>query len=235
MTTEIERLLGVKFDRERKIPGTIPSDTRKYIYIAHNKDGMDDKDQFNLLSDAMDFSHSSYGGMLEEQFSIITPDGSLFHGISYKGDLEGWRKDIELGAKNLNLPTAVIQDNNIIISDGRSFKLSDCTTEDDYKIQTPEQKNNTEAEREQNSVKQIVLDIQTLKDMAIDLLKNKEQRMALDVIDQFKNGLETSSRTYNDFDIIMEEVLKKNNTKKSKTIQEFLNYIGEMLYIQSSR
>jgi hypothetical protein len=235
MTTEIERLLGVKFDRERKIPGTIPSDTRKYIYIADDGTKRDFKMQFHKITENVSPRNAQYGGMGEEGFRIYLPDGSLFHGISYKGDLEGWRKDIELGAKNLNLPTAVIQDNNIIISDGRSFKLSDCTTEDDYKIQTPEQKNNTEAEREQNSVKQIVLDIQTLKDMAIDLLKNKEQRMALDVIDQFKNGLETSSRTYNDFDIIMEEVLKKNNTKKSKTIQEFLNYIGEMLYIQSSR
>jgi hypothetical protein len=69
--------------------------------------------------------------MIEECFRIITPDNQLLHALSYKGDLEGWKKDIELGAKNLNLLTAEIQGDKIVLSDGRSFKLSDCATEDD--------------------------------------------------------------------------------------------------------
>jgi len=46
--------------------------------------------------------------------------------MSYHGDLVGWGKDIEEGAKGLGLLLAYIESDKFIISDGRSFPLSEC-------------------------------------------------------------------------------------------------------------
>ncbi len=57
------------------------------------------------------------------------PRDPIFHAISYHGDLDGWRKDIEAGAIGLGLLLAQIKGDQLVISDGRSIPLSDCKIE----------------------------------------------------------------------------------------------------------
>ncbi len=57
------------------------------------------------------------------------PDGTQFHGMSYHGDIEGWREQIAQGAKELGIQPAAISGDKLRISDDRETELSDCTVE----------------------------------------------------------------------------------------------------------
>lgn len=56
------------------------------------------------------------------------PDGDIFEAVSYKGDVEGWRRQLEQGAKALNEEVARIDidTDSIVLDDMRSFRLEDC-------------------------------------------------------------------------------------------------------------
>ena len=66
------------------------------------------------------------GGAILEGTKLELPDGGHFFAIQFNDDLEGWRKQIELGAKELGRATAKVQGGDVIISDGRSYPLSSC-------------------------------------------------------------------------------------------------------------
>ena len=46
-----------------------------------------------------------------------------------RGDIQGWRQQIEQGAEHLGLLVGKIVENNIELSDGRSYALSECRIE----------------------------------------------------------------------------------------------------------
>ena len=82
-----------------------------------------------ILSSPSTIFMAKEGGALTENCKIWLPTNELFHGLSYKGDIEGWRKGITLGATHLGLLTAKIAEGNIEVSDGRVYALSDCKVE----------------------------------------------------------------------------------------------------------
>ena len=69
------------------------------------------------------------GGVSEEGCCITTPDGNKFYAVEYHSDILGWRKKITQGASMLNLLTGKINNDNIELSNGRSYTLSDCIVE----------------------------------------------------------------------------------------------------------
>jgi hypothetical protein len=71
------------------------------------------------------------GGAILEGTKLELPDGSHFFAILFTVDLEGWLKQIELGAKALGLATAKVLGGDVIVSDGRSYPLSSCKIEFD--------------------------------------------------------------------------------------------------------
>ncbi len=68
-------------------------------------------------------------GVNEAGCSITPLDGPLFHAVIYHGDIDGWRKDIEAGAKGMGLLLAQIEGDQFVITDGRSIPLSECKIE----------------------------------------------------------------------------------------------------------
>jgi hypothetical protein len=66
------------------------------------------------------------GGATLEGTTLELPDGSHIFAIQFHVDLEGWRKQIELGANQLGRATAKVLGGDVIVSDGRSFPLSSC-------------------------------------------------------------------------------------------------------------
>ena len=54
---------------------------------------------------------------------------AIFFAIQFNIDLEGWRKQIELGAKELGRATAKVLGGDVIVSDGGSYPLSRCKIE----------------------------------------------------------------------------------------------------------
>lgn len=133
MTKEQERLeqaLGGKLEARtaRVIPGAVAVAGTEFVYFADDGKNAFRK-QFRALTEFADPPHASTGGVNERGCKIILPDGQLFHAIAYHGDVNGWRMDIESGAQALHLLLARIEGDKFLVSDGRTFALTDCRIE----------------------------------------------------------------------------------------------------------
>ncbi len=127
---ELETVLGGKLERldARVIPGTDGTTTREAVYFSD--DGKNKfRKQFKNITCFADPTNATSGGVNEAGCSITPLDGPLFHAVIYHGDIDGWRKDIEAGAKGLGLLLARIEGDQFVITDGRSIPLSKCKIE----------------------------------------------------------------------------------------------------------
>jgi len=117
----------MKNSNHLEIPGIKPVEWREYRYISDDgKDKFQNNGLFKKLVDAIEPPIPKNGGAMSENFKLWLPSGELFHAVSYKGDIEGWRKQIEQGAIKLGLLIGKISGNEIIISDSRIYKISTC-------------------------------------------------------------------------------------------------------------
>lgn len=124
---ELERILGGKIEQrgQRAIPGATLMDGKEFLY--YQDDGKNKpKKQFNLLFAAAGSITATSGGVVSGGCCISLPTGTLFHALSYHGDIPGWRSAVEAGAKARGLLLARVDGGLFVVSDGRSFSLSDC-------------------------------------------------------------------------------------------------------------
>jgi hypothetical protein len=121
----MEKILGGPIGYDHTIPGTAGIAGKEFVYFADDRKNSV-RSQFNALTQYTNPPHAKSGGITSQGCSIALPDGSIFHAIAYHGDLEGWRKDLEEGAKALNVSLARIEGDQIAASDGRKFALADC-------------------------------------------------------------------------------------------------------------
>ncbi|WP_061238370.1 hypothetical protein [Ectopseudomonas composti] len=127
---ELERILGGKIELrdQRDIPGVTPIDGTEFLYFED--DGKNKpKKQFNLLLDSAGTIAATSGGVVSDGCCIGLPAGPVFHALSYHGDIAGWRAAVEAGANARGLLLARIEGEQFVISDGRSFPLSECKIE----------------------------------------------------------------------------------------------------------
>jgi hypothetical protein len=115
---------------EKVIPGTVVRQGREVVYFSDDGTG-DVRGQFSRLTKDISPRHAKHGGKTAQGCRLWLPDGTLFYPVSYHGDIEGWRQDIEAGARQLNLKLAKVDGDRIVVSDGRSFPLTDCRVEFD--------------------------------------------------------------------------------------------------------
>ncbi|WP_081075663.1 hypothetical protein [Burkholderia territorii] len=133
MTSQSDRLekaLGGKLERSdsRVVPGSVTVAGTEFVYFSD--DGKHPfRKQFKNLTEFTNPPHAQHGGVNERGCRIKLPDGRKFHAIGYHGDIEGWRLDIESGAKALNVLLARIDGERFIVSDGQTFELSQCEVE----------------------------------------------------------------------------------------------------------
>ena len=110
---------------ERVLPGTIPFKGREFIYIEAS-----DRESFLALFHSIasygDGGPPSDGGALTESAAIFLPDGTQLYGLSYKGDIEGWRKCVEACARALARLLGTIDDDAICLSNGDRIPLAAC-------------------------------------------------------------------------------------------------------------
>lgn len=114
----------------RKAPGTYPVTGREFRYVSNSN-----KVDFNILFDQL-FGYVSSGipksgGAITQGCKITLPNGDIFEAVSYKGDIEGWRLQLEQGAKALNEMLAIIdiETDSIVLDNKQSFCLTDCKIE----------------------------------------------------------------------------------------------------------
>jgi hypothetical protein len=112
----------------RTVPGTMYVAGREFIYLADDGN-RDPESWFELVTESEPRNRAKSGGALLENCRIKLPDGQLFYALSYKGDLPGWRSVFLESGKRLKLPIAFVDKDEIIVDDGRRFKLSECRIE----------------------------------------------------------------------------------------------------------
>jgi hypothetical protein len=127
----MERIFGAgAFEYERKVAGTRPGEEACVRYVS-----FDDPASIPKLFDEVLEKIKPYlmttGGATLEGTRLELPDGGRFFAILFNLDLEGWRKQIELGAKELGRATAKVLGGDVIVSDGRSVPLSSCKVDFD--------------------------------------------------------------------------------------------------------
>lgn len=122
---------------KRKIPGMTPFEWKEFRYVSDDgndgflskNDLLQEKGLFERLTEQIDPPIPKEGGAFTENCRLWLPSGELLHALSYHGDREGWRKQIEQGAKQLGLLTGKIVKDEIILSDSRTYLLVQCTVE----------------------------------------------------------------------------------------------------------
>lgn len=126
----LEKILGGKIEQSnsRNVPGVTAVDEQQVVYFSD--DGKNKfRKQFNNITCFSEPPNAVRGGVNDRGCKVTPPAGPIFYAISYHGDLDGWRKDIEAGAIGLGLLLAKIKGDQLVISDGRSILLSDCKIE----------------------------------------------------------------------------------------------------------
>lgn len=124
---DLERILGGKIGRldNKTIPGLNPVEGQNVIYHQDDRRATP-KRLFKLLLEGVLERRAKHGGRLSDPCAILTPDGQLFRAMHYHGDLEGWRLDIEQGARDLGLLLAWFDEGVFRLSDRRTYSLTEC-------------------------------------------------------------------------------------------------------------
>jgi hypothetical protein len=125
MNNEMNEILGGPIGFDNTIPGSVPVEGKEFVYFADDKKSNPRK-QFNLLTQYSNPPHAKNGAVTTQGCTITLPDSSKFYAIAYRGDIAGWRKDIEEGAFALSLSLGKIESEQFVVSDGRVFPLCEC-------------------------------------------------------------------------------------------------------------
>lgn len=124
---QLEAALGGKLEQSgsRSIPGLYPRNGAEVVYFSVTAQ-RNHRKQFRNITSFTNPPFAQYGGVSESGCFIELPDGTFFYALTYHGDLEGWRRDIDEGAKAYGSILARIEGDNLILVDGKSFSLAAC-------------------------------------------------------------------------------------------------------------
>ncbi len=123
----MEKLLGVKIQSTSDL-GITGLQDRDGIAIVFFEvpEAESSRKTFLKLTNATDPPNAKNGGVAEYGCSIEAPSGFVYHALTIRGDVGGWRKDIELGAAQLGLSLARIIDNKFVVCGDQEFQISNC-------------------------------------------------------------------------------------------------------------
>lgn len=108
------------------IPGTLKVEGREFFYIE-----ILSAEDFNQIIDAVltgspDVPLPKVGGVIEEKVRIILDGGTSLLGVSYKGDLEGWKQKLLSFCRTKNRRFGIISQQKLTLSDGTEFAIDQC-------------------------------------------------------------------------------------------------------------
>lgn len=110
----------------RAMPGAVPVEGREFLYVEVH--GSED---FGALLDQQekvctDLALPRFGGAVEEKVRVVVPDKRCFLALSYKGDIDGWRRRFvsccERTHRDWGSPTV----HGLRLSDGSEVPFSNC-------------------------------------------------------------------------------------------------------------
>jgi len=109
---------------ERTLPGTTGVEGREFLYVEYPSAWGFRKAFFEIARICP--SVPKDGGIITEESSIVLPDGLHLHGISYNGDLAGWRRCIMHWCKVREVRWGKIDGTQVLLSSGECYSLDHC-------------------------------------------------------------------------------------------------------------
>lgn len=107
------------------LPGTRPPDVGRVIYVLL-QGHTDSYKAFDEVISKVRPPIATHGAALVDDWLVKTPAGEIFYPLFFHGDVEGWRQQIELGATQLGLKMAKLENDKFAVSDGPVFPLTAC-------------------------------------------------------------------------------------------------------------
>jgi hypothetical protein len=111
---------------KRHIPGTMQVEGREFLFVEVRSNEVFTELVDKIFASCPTVSPPRSGGILEEKAWITLQDNTLLLGVSYKGDLQGWRKKIQGFCKESGRMFGIPSSDKLLLADGTSVALSDC-------------------------------------------------------------------------------------------------------------
>ena len=125
MDKSLQKLLGVEKLDDWMLPGTRPQDAGNVIYVFL-PDHADPEQEFETVTKKINPPIPKNGAVTFYAWLVKTPAGEVFYPLYFRGDVESWHQQIQLGAAQLGLKMAKVEGDKFVVSDGPAFPLSDC-------------------------------------------------------------------------------------------------------------
>jgi hypothetical protein len=109
----------------RPLPGSIAIEGREFLYVQYSDDAQFRKCFFRIPCVPL----PAEGGILNEEVTIALPQEIRLHGVSYKGDIDGWRRCLLEWCMKSGLVWGEIVGDSIVLSNGETQPLQDCKIE----------------------------------------------------------------------------------------------------------
>jgi hypothetical protein len=110
----------------RGIPGAIEVEGREFFYV----EALDGERFRHIIDEALngspDVPSPTYGGVIEEKARIILDGGMSLLGVSYKGDLAGWRAMLVAYCNAKHRKWGIVSRQKVALSDGTELALGEC-------------------------------------------------------------------------------------------------------------
>ena len=108
------------------IPGSIEVEGREFFYIETSDGEGFRKIIDEALSGSPELPLPKNGGVIEEKVRIHLDGGTSLLGVSYKGDLAGWRAKLEAYCKSKYRKWGIASRQKLALSDGTEKALGEC-------------------------------------------------------------------------------------------------------------
>ena len=108
------------------IPGSIEVDGREFFYVEIRGDERFRTVIDEALAGAPDVPLPKSGGVIEEKVRILLDGSAFLLGISYKGDLAGWRAKLVAYCNTKHRKWGIVSRQKVVLSDGRELILGEC-------------------------------------------------------------------------------------------------------------
>ena len=126
MAIKMEQLLGLgPLSQSIQVAGFEVNEGREVRYVAE-PEIEEFVAYFKKLVRHVNPPIAKQGGAVIEGCKLTLPTGERFQAISYRGDIEGWRRQIEMGAAAMQTLMGQIVGETLVLADGRSYRLIDC-------------------------------------------------------------------------------------------------------------
>jgi hypothetical protein len=110
---------------QREIPGAFDNPNRDFVYIEATVE----EDFLELVhairAENPEVPQPQFGGIMETLATVSLEHGRMLLGMTYKGDILGWRNKIAAYCQGTNREWGIASNGVLVMNDGRRIVLSE--------------------------------------------------------------------------------------------------------------